>query len=117
RDDVRPRRSRDRAKRAVARAWGYSHAKTVAGLGRDGTHEELEPDQTFVKLAKRLAMPLIVQPHTLEVRRVEVLQRPEVLAVGRRDFGDESSRFARPRVDAPEPHAERRERQHHRFFP
>src|SRR5437762_7785020 len=69
-----------------------------SGLGRDGSHEELEPDQTFVKLAQRLPMTLIVQPDSLEQRRVEVLQRPEVIAVSRRDFGDESSRFARPGV-------------------
>src|SRR5437762_8549508 len=80
------------------------------------SHEELKPRQPLVKLAKRLAMPLVVHTDALEQRRVEVLERPEVIAVSRRDFSDQGARFARPRVNATEPDAERGERQHHPFF-
>src|SRR5439155_19160339 len=87
-----------------------------SGLSSSRSHEELKSRQSFVKLAKRLAMPLVVEPDTLEQWHVEGLQRPEVIAVSRRDLSDQRSRFAGPRVDAPEPHAECREWQHHPFF-
>src|SRR5207248_5650637 len=80
------------------------------------SHEELEPDQPLVELAKRLAMPLVVHTDALEQRRLEVLERPEVIAVSRRNFSDQGARFGRPRVHATEPHAECGERQHHPFF-
>jgi hypothetical protein len=58
-------------------------------LGPYGSHEELKPAQSLVKLAKRLAMPIVVEPHTFEQWRFEVLKRPEVIAVSRRDLGEQ----------------------------
>src|SRR5256885_15225913 len=84
-------------------------------LGAYRFHEELKPRQPLVKLAKRLAMPVVVQPDTFEQRRVEVLERAEVITVSGRDLGDQRPRFARPRGEAPEPHVQRRERQHHQI--
>src|SRR2546430_1767497 len=86
------------------------------GLGAYRFHEELKPRQPLVKLAKRLAVPVVVQPDTFEQRRVEVLERAEVITVSGRDLGDQRPRFARPRGEAPEPHVQRRERQHHPFL-
>src|SRR5439155_23586487 len=87
--------------RRVPARGGAGRELGTAGLSPSGSHEELKPDQPFVKLAKRPAMPVVVQPHTLEQRTVEVLERPEVIAVSGRDFSDQGSRLARPRVDAP----------------
>src|SRR5216117_721819 len=61
-------------------------------------------------------MPIVVQPDTFEQRRVEVLERAEVITVSGRDLSDQGSRFARPRGEAPEPHVQRWERQHHPFL-
>src|SRR5438552_11179259 len=97
----------------------YARLPSIAScseLSPSGAHEELKPDQPLVKLAQRLAMPLVVHTDALEQRRLEVLERPEVIAVSRRDFSDKRSRFGRPRVHTTEPHAERSKRQHHPFF-
>src|SRR5256886_8341482 len=85
-------------------------------LGAYRFHEELKPRQPLVKLAKRLAVPVVVQPDTFEQRRVEVLERAEVITVSGRDLSDQRPRFARPGGEAPEPHVQRWERQHHAFL-
>src|SRR2546430_1754753 len=85
-------------------------------LGAYRFHEELKPRQPLVKLTKRLAMPIVVQPDTFEQRRVEILERPEVITISGRDLSDQCSRLACPRSEAPEPHVQRRERQHHPFL-
>src|SRR5690242_7124757 len=76
------------------------HARNASGLRGSWSHEELKPDQSLVKLAQLLAVPVVVQPDAFEQRSFEILERPEVIAVGGRDLGDECTRLARPRVDA-----------------
>src|SRR5689334_3999466 len=68
----------------------------ASGLRVSRSYEVLKPRESLVQLLHRLAMAVVVHPHTLEERRVERLERPEVIAVGGRDFSDERSRFARP---------------------
>src|ERR1700730_17429242 len=107
------RSARRRSAQPIARARqarrrhciGMLTRRDGSGLIASRSYEALKPGQTFVKLAKGSAMPFVVHPDPLEQRRFEVLERPEVIAVGRRDLGDHSSRFARPGVDAAQPYA------------
>src|SRR5207253_5292960 len=70
-----------------------------------------------MELAQRLTMALVVHPHAFEARRLERLEREEVVAIGGGDLGDERPRFGRPGVDTTEPRVQRSGRQQHPYSP